>query len=185
MMQSMKHWYLLLIVGILFVVFGIWMFFYPVDSYLGLALLFGCSFLFSGIFESVFAVVNRKEMQNWGWSLVLGLFTLLFGIFLISNFGLTMVILPLYVGFVFLFRSLGAIGFSFDLKHYNVSGWGWLMALGILGVVFSCILIVNPVFAGMTLVVWTALGFIASGVFNIMLSLKVRRLHSFLKPIEK
>ena len=85
--------------------------------------------------------------------------------------------LPFYVGFVLLFRSVFAIGASIDLKNYYVMDWGYLMAIGILGVIFSFILLWNPLFAGMTLVFWTALLFIVSGAYSIYFSFKLKKLH--------
>jgi uncharacterized membrane protein HdeD (DUF308 family) len=49
--------------------------------------------------------------------------------------------------------------------------------LGILGVVFAFLLIRNPAIGGMTLVIWTGLALIASGIFNLFLSNKMRKIH--------
>ena len=72
-------------------------------------------------------------------------------------------------------------GFSIDLKSFGVNEWGWLLALGILGMLFSFILLWNPAFAGMTIVIWTSFAFIAIGIFRIFLSFKLKGLNDIAK----
>src|SRR5690606_18486524 len=129
----------------------------PASSYLVLAMLFSLGFLFSGIFEILFSVANRKQLDNWGWYLVFGIVTLVIGALLLINPVLSMGVLALYVGFTILFRSISTFSFALDVKRYGSPNWGWLLVLGILGAVFAIILIWNPVFAGMTIVFWTGL----------------------------
>jgi uncharacterized membrane protein HdeD (DUF308 family) len=175
--NSIKYWYIPLIVGLIFVGVGIWVFMTPSESYVALSFIFSISFLVSGIFDIYFAVSSREELDNWGWTLALGIVSAIVGILLLMNPEVSRVTLPFYVGFVLLFRSVFAIGASLDLKDYRVLDWGYLMAIGILGVIFSFILLWNPLFAGMTLVFWTALLFIVSGAYSIYFSFKLKKLH--------
>ena len=139
--NSIKHWYILLIIGLLFVGLAIFSFTRPLDTYLTLAVLFGAVFLASGFLEIIFSIVNREEIDNWGWSLVSGLLTLLVGLILVGHPGITMVTLPFIVGFAMLFRSIASIGHAIDLKKYKVADWGYLLTLGILGTLFSIFII--------------------------------------------
>lgn len=175
--QSVKHWYLHLIIGIVFIATGILAFTYPAQSYLALTIVFSVSFLVSGIMEITFATANRNVLENWGWTLVLGIFTTLVGIMLLANPAVSAVTLPLYVGFMLLIHSFWAIGSAFDLKDFGVSGWKFSLFLGILGVLFALLLIWRPAIGGMTLVIWTGLALIASGIFNLFLSNLMRKLH--------
>ena len=175
--QSIKHWYLHLIIGLIFIFAGIWAFTYPVQSYVALTIVFSISFLISGIMEIIFATANRNVMENWGWTLALGIFTALIGVMLLANPVISAVTLPLYVGFMLMLHSFWAIGTAFDMKDYGVQGWGFSLFLGILGVLFAFLLIWRPAIGGMTLVIWTGLALIASGVFNLFLSNKMRKIH--------
>lgn len=94
-----------------------------------------------------------------------------------------MAALALYVGFVILFRSISTVSFALDVKRYGSPNWGWLLALGILGALFAIILIWNPVLAGMTIVFWTGLAFLLSGIFSIFFSMQVRKLHKHSEKI--
>jgi uncharacterized membrane protein HdeD (DUF308 family) len=180
-----KHWYLYLIIGILFIGVGIWVFITPVASYFALAILFSVTIFVSGIFEIIYSIANRKEMDNWGWVLTGGIIDLLIGIWLMSSPLLSISVLPFVVGFMLMFRSMMAIGFSFDIRNLTYYGWGWLVALGILGLLLSFILIWNPLFAGLTIVIWTGGAFITLGIYRIILSFKLKQIQKLSKLTSK
>lgn len=175
--NSVKNWYILLIVGLIFLASGIYCFVSPEASFLALALFFGWSFLISGAIEILFSISNRDELENWGWTLIFGIITFLVGLLLLARPEITMLTLAFSLGFLVLFRSIGAISFALDLKNYeDNSGWGTMLVFGILGVLFSFLLLWNPGFAGMTIVFWTGLALVTAGIFSIYLSLKLRKL---------
>lgn len=174
--NGIKHWYLLLIVGLIYIAVGIWVFLTPLSSYLALSLLFSVSFLISGISEIVLSVSNRKELDSWGWKLTFGIISVLVGLLLLSNPAISIATLPVYVGFMSLFYSIVAISFSMQLKSLGAKDWGFTLFLGILGIIFSFILIWNPLFAGLTLVYWTGLAFITLGVYRIIFSVQLKKL---------
>ena len=155
--QSVKHWYLHLIIGLIFIAVGIWAFTSPIQSYAALTIVFSISFLVSGMMEVFFAISNKKVLENWGWTLALGVFTALIGAMLVSNPAISALTLPIYVGFMLMLHSFWAIGSAFDLKDYGVKGWCASLILGVLGVLFAALLIIRPVIGGITIVVWTGL----------------------------
>lgn len=176
--NSINHWYLILIAGLIFVVLGIWTLLTPVSTYLTLSVIFSVSFVIIGFIEIIFAISNRKEIDSWGWNLVNGILNLLVGLLLISNPAISILTLPVYVGFIVLFRSIMAIGTSLDLQNYELPDSGSLLIIGILGIIFSFILIWNPGFAGLSLAVWTSIALITAGVYSISFSLKLKKLHN-------
>lgn len=181
--DTIKYWYIPLIVGLFFVIVSIVAFTSPQSSLLALSILFALSFLFGGLSEIVFSIVNRNRMQNWGWSLAFGIITLVVGISLTVHPALSLNVLAFYIGFLFLFRSVAAFSFALDVKRYGSKNWGGLLALGIIGAIFSFILILNPVFAGMSIVVLVSLSFLFTGLFSIYLSFQLRKLHKSTKSI--
>lgn len=182
---TIKHWYLPLIAGIILIFMGIWTFKEPEKTYVALSFFFSLTFVISGLFETVFSFSNRKVIDNWGWNLVMGLITLVIGIIMFAKPEISMVTLPFYVGFVILFRSMNAIAISLDLKNYGVLDWGNIMALGILGLLFAIILLWNPGFAGLSIVIWTGMALIMAGVINILISMKLKKIHDVPKKISK
>ncbi|MBA6151333.1 HdeD family acid-resistance protein [Gelidibacter maritimus] len=181
--SAIKHWYIPLLVGVFFIIVSIVAFTSPGSSLLTLSFLFALSFLFGGISEAVFSVVNRHQLENWGWSLAFGIITFIVGISLMSHPALSISVMAFYIGFIILFRSVSAIGFAMDVKRYGDKNWGLLLVLGILGTIFSFILIWNPLFAGLSIVVLIALSFMFAGLFSIVLAFQLKRLHKSSKKI--
>lgn len=181
--NTIKHWYIPLLVGIFFVVVGLVVFSSPAGSLLALSLLFALSFLLGGISESLFALANRDRIDSWGWSLAFGIVTLIVGVLLLLNPALSITVLAFYIGFIILFRSIATIGFAFDLKKYGSKNWGALLLLGIIGAILAFLLIWNPLFAGLGVVVLVALSFLFAGLFSIFLAFQLRKLHHSAKRI--
>ena len=115
--NTVKHWYLSMFVGILFIILGIYVFTVPLETYVTLSYIFSISFLVSGILDIYFSISNRNSLSGWGWQLALGIMTLFIGIYLLANPAISITTLPLYVGFVLMFHSIMGIGFAFDLKE--------------------------------------------------------------------
>ncbi len=182
--NSVKHWYLLTISGMIFIALGIWVFATPLESYLTLALIFTLSFLASGISEIIFSISNRKEIDGWGWTLSMGLLNVLIGVLLSVHPEISITTLPFFVGFTVMYRSVYAISMSIDLRNYGVMEWGNLLALGIIGLIFSFILIANPLFSGLSLVVLTGVTFVIIGIYTIYYSVKLKQLNKLAKGIK-
>lgn len=180
---SIKRWYMPLIAGILLIILGIWTIATPVESYVALSVVFAIGFLVGGIFEVAFAIANKQK--DWGWSLVLGILNIIVGILLLANPAISMVTLPYYVGFVLLFRSISGIASAYEMKQYGILDWGTLMVIAVLGVIFSFILLWNPIFAGANVVVWTAIVFFVIGIYMIYYATRLKKLNKIIKEDKK
>lgn len=178
--SSINHWYLLLIAGILFIVGGVLTFTFPIVSYITLATVFAYLFLIEGVSEMIFAIANRKEIKGWGWTLFYGLLSFVIGVYLILNPGLSAATMPVYLGFFFMAKSLVGIAIGGKIqKDFGLGGH--LIAVGIVGIILSTILIVNPIFAGFTILLTTGIVLISSGVYSFLLGLRFRTLNQLMK----
>ena len=181
--KSIKHWYLLAISGVIFIGIGILVFTTPEESYAALSVVFSLSFLMSGIMESAFAISNRKIIEGWGWNLANSILSMIMGIFLLANPAVSSAILPYVVAFILMFRSIFAIGLSFDLKNYGIMDWGNILAIAILGLIVSFILLVNPLIAGISLVAITGTLFVITGIYSIFYAFKLKKVNKIVKKI--
>lgn len=175
LINAVKHWYIHAIVGVILILVGIYVFSVPLISYLVLATLFSASFAVTGILQIIFSISNRHELHSWGWHLAGGILYTMLGIVLIARPEISILTLPLVVGFFLLFQSVHAMGWSFDLKNLGYSSWGWITFLSAIGVIFSIILVTNPYFAGLSLVIWTGMTFIVAGFACIMFSIGLKK----------
>lgn len=177
--STVKHWYIPLIIGIVFIVCGIYIFTSPLETYIGLSVIFSISFIFSGIADLVFSIQNASSLRGWGWYLVSGLLSLAMGIYLVIRPDVSMATLPFVVGVTVMFRSFQLLGFSLDLKEAGSQKWGNLAVLSVLGILFSFLLVANPLFTGLSLVTLTALTFIFSGVASCMLAFDLKKVKGY------
>lgn len=177
--NSVKHWYLPLIIGVLFILFGIYIFTVPLETYLTLSIFFSASYIVSGLMDIFFSIGNNKTLKGWGWYLVGGIFTLAIGIYLAIYPGISMVVLPFFVGFTMLFRSFQLLGFSFDMKDLKILNWGNAAITSVLGIILSLLLLANPIFTGISLVTITALSFIFVGIASVVLAFNLKKLKDF------
>jgi uncharacterized membrane protein HdeD (DUF308 family) len=173
--RSVKHWYIPLIIGIILIAAGIYVFTVPLETYLTLSVLFSVSFIIIGLLDIFFSIRNHKILQEWGWYLVGGLLSVAGGIILSIYPGISIVILPFVVGFTLLFFSFLLMGFSFEMKSLGILNWGNAAILSVLGVIFSFMLIVRPLMSGISLVTVTGITFIITGVSSIVLSFNLRK----------
>jgi uncharacterized membrane protein HdeD (DUF308 family) len=174
--RSVKHWYIPLIVGIILIAAGIYVFMVPIETYLTLSVLFSISFIIIGLLDIFFSIRNHKILQGWGWYLVGGLLSLAGGVILSIYPGISIVILPFVVGFTLLFSSFLLLGYSFEMKSLGILNWGNAAILSVFGIIFSFMLIVSPLISGLSLVLLTGVSFIVTGGSSIVLSFDLRKL---------
>lgn len=175
--RPIKYWYLPMILGLLFLGLGIGVFLTPLASFVVLAMLFALFFLLTGLIDMVYAVTNKETIDRWGWSLLGGIIDFLIGVLLVAKPNISMVALPFFVGFGILFRSIMAIGWSLELKRFGGLNWGYLLTIGILGLIFAFIMLWNPLLGGLTIVFYTGFAFVIIGVFHVYLSLQLKKIN--------
>ncbi|MFC3196497.1 HdeD family acid-resistance protein [Parapedobacter deserti] len=177
--NALKFWYLPLIAGILHISLGIWAFLTPIGSFLALTVFLSIGIAAAGLLELIYAFSNRKSLTNWGWHLIGGLLNLIVGICLVSNPGISALMLSVFIGVWLLFRSIMATINAFEVKRQGERKWGWLLAAGISGVLFSAMILWNPVFMGVAIGLWMGVGLVILGIIHIALAMILRKLKTY------
>ncbi|WP_251619846.1 HdeD family acid-resistance protein [Odoribacter lunatus] len=172
--RSHKYWWLMLIVGILSILCGIWVFRHPVQSYFALAMYFCIMFILFGISEIINAT-SYQRVKNWGWSLAMGIIDLIIGLIFLSNLNWAIDILPYAVGFILMFLGIDFIGWSTQMQTHKITNWGWVLTGGILTLIFAFLIIFHPLFGIFNIIIWTGLAFIFGGLSSVIFSLTVRK----------
>ncbi|MFD1316168.1 HdeD family acid-resistance protein [Namhaeicola litoreus] len=173
--QSVKNWWIFLIIGILMIIGAIWMFNTPVESFVGLTVFFSMLIFISGILTIIYAIGHKDEIENWGLYLGGGILDLIVGFVLLKYPGVTIVLFSLFVGFWLLFRGIFMISGSFKMKKEGVHNWGWILVFGILTTIFAFFAIINPLVGASYLVFTLAFAFLLLGIGNIFISLQLRK----------
>jgi uncharacterized membrane protein HdeD (DUF308 family) len=166
--RSFRHWWAFLIRGILFVLVGIWMIASPATSFVALGFLFGLVIFIAGLGE-LLHVVRDKTAANRGWHLFLGIIDIILGLVLMAHVDFSVAILRIIVGAWFLLRGISLISFS------RVVGRSWVLTIGgIITALFGLLIIFNVVFGSLTIIIFIALAFVITGIFNIWLGLRMK-----------
>jgi uncharacterized membrane protein HdeD (DUF308 family) len=183
--RKVKHWWISLLVGILALILAVWALVTPVETLTAMIYVFIIMFFISGISDIGFALTNRDAMRGWGWSLVNGILEIVFGIILLIIPATVLTTILLYlIGFWVLFRSVWSVGEAIELQIIGIRGWGWFLALGILGIIASIIFIVSPVFAGIFVVALISLALMFYGIFRIYLAFGLRKINKIISRNE-
>lgn len=178
--SKLKHWYLLLIFGLISIFLGILVFNTPEQTFLVLSVAFSYCFMISGILEAIYSVLNKDHMANWGWYFALGILTFIVGAQLTVQPNLSVMLLTFYIGFWLLFRSMMYISSGIDLKKANSSNWLYVVFLGVLGVIFSLFLLWNPFITSIAISVWIGCALVCLGIIQIVLSFSLKRIKNHL-----
>ena len=176
--RAIKHWWLLAVAGILCILLGIVVFAFPLQSYVTLAILFGVLLLIVGAAKLISASTSANFFMMRGYVIVSGVLDLLIGIFLCIYPGVTLVALPIMMGFWMMYNSFVLIGFSGDFDTFGIPGSGWVIGGGILLLILSILVLVNPFGAGIaTVVILAGVGLIVLGILLSALAVKFRDIH--------
>lgn len=158
-------WWLELIGGILTIIVGALLLTSPAKTLVALAFALGVYWLFSGIWMLISMFIDHSA---WGWKLIMGILGIIAGFFLIRSPIAGAAALPAVVLFLLAFQALFT-GIMMLVLGFGGGGAGSII-LGIIGIVFGVILLLNATNpAWKVSLVWVAAIFaIVAGGFQVV-----------------
>jgi len=158
--------WLVLLLGIIAVLFGVLFFIYPIPTLEFLILLLGFYWLFNGIvvFISLFT-----DKTGRGWKLLVSILGIVAGILVLAYPLYSAILIPTVFAIIIGVEGL-IIGAVYLVQGFSGAGWGTGI-LGILSIIFGLILIANPLVAAVGLVLFLAGLAIVGGIAAIILAL--------------
>lgn len=176
--RAIKHWWLLLLAGLLCIVAGVLVFVFPMESYMTLSIIFGILMLLVGAAQLIIASSSGNYLAMRGYVIAGGILDLLLGVFLCIYPAVTVVLLPIMLGIWMMYHSFMIIAFGGDLETFRVGGSGWVTVGGILLLVLSILILVNPFSAGIaTVIVITGVGLLVFGALLCAEANMLRQIH--------
>ena len=143
-MKKVRTWWLLSIVGIIFIAVGTFSFLSPHSAYIKLLRFSGLALLINGLLllvASVYAHTSFHKERNW--MLAESVVDFLFGILLAFNPIVSWVIFPFLLGYWILAMGVIKICTSISLRK-NVRGWRYIFATGVLFCIFGFLIVYFP-----------------------------------------
>ena len=180
--RAVRHWWMLLIAGILCVAAGIAVFVFPLESYVTLSIIFGVLMVIVGAVQLIVASSSNNYLAMRGYVITGGVLDLILGFFLCLYPGVTLVLLPIMLGIWMMYHSFMIIAFGGDLDTFNIKGNGLVIASGIVLLILSILILMNPFSAGIAaVVVLTGVGLVVFGLILVILSVKLKELHKIIQ----
>ena len=168
-----------MLAGILCFAAGIVVFVFPLQSYVALSILTGVIMLFVGAAQLIVATTSGNYLTMRGYMIVGGIVDLILGLMLCVYPGVTMALLPVLMGMWMMYNAFMIIAFGGDLETFRLKGSGWATFGGILLLILSIIVLVNPFSAGIATVI------ILAGIGLLLLGLMLCCVAVILKGIDK
>jgi uncharacterized membrane protein HdeD (DUF308 family) len=167
-------WWLVLIRGVLAVIFGLYALFAPASALLALVFVYGFYAIMDGVTALVLGVRHRRT-SHWGWQVVQGVVSLLAGLVALFWPGPTVLALVLIIGVWSVVRGAAEIVEALTARRMGSSSWGWLLAGGVVGILFGIVLIAFPG-AGALALLWIIGWFaLVLGVVYVIGAFRLRR----------
>ena len=176
--RAIRHWWIFTIAGVLGIILGIAVFFFPLQSYVVLSILFGVLMLVVGAAQLIVANTSGNYLAMRGYMLVGGVLDLILGIFLCVYPDVTLLIVPVLMGLWLMYHSFMIIALGGDMETFRISGSGLVIVGGILLLLLSLLVLVNPLGTGIaTVVIFAGIGLLLFGLLLSALSFKLKNIH--------
>ena len=137
-----SNWWLILLRGICAVIFGLLTFVLPGVTLATLVLLYGAFALVDGVTALVAAIRGGAPAPRW-WLAIVGLLGIAAGLLTFFFPGVTALVLLYFIAFWAIATGVMEIAGAIRLRKEIDNEW-WLIAVGIISILFGVILVVAP-----------------------------------------
>jgi uncharacterized membrane protein HdeD (DUF308 family) len=168
-----RYWWMTLLRGLFWLVFGIVVITIPGMSLLSLALFLGITIFADGILNVVNAFGGRKEHENWWVLLLAGLAGIGIGALMFLRPDVTALALVFYIAIWAIAAGLLQIVGAVRLRK-EIQGEFWLGLAGLASVALGGLLLANPAAGALAMLSVIGAFAIVIGVVLILLAFKVR-----------
>lgn len=168
-----RSWGWVLAFGLLTLLLGILVVIDPSSSVIFVAVLVGIEFVISGIFRLVASFTHEAEGHRIWWVL-LGIVSIVVGVFLIRHLGVTISILPVVVGIFWIIQ--GVMEFFAAVANRDMPSRGWTMFMGVVGLVAGIVLVSWPIQSIVTLAWVIGIFLVVYGLMTTFSAFQVRKL---------
>jgi uncharacterized membrane protein HdeD (DUF308 family) len=167
-------WKLLLLRGILALLFGLLAVFLPAITFSTIILWLGAWLAINGVLMMVGSFQDKAEDKNWWIAMLAGIVSLLLGIYTFMNPTVTGAIIIVYLAIWSLIVGIAEIVFAIRIRK-EIKGEGWLIAGGVLSIIFGVLLLANPIQGGITLTLLLGIYAFIYGLFLVILGMRIRK----------
>jgi uncharacterized membrane protein HdeD (DUF308 family) len=164
-----RVWWVVLLVGIVFLGFGIVMLFNVAAGATAIAIIVGFFLIFDGLVEMI---SGGRRGGSRIWAVVLGILLVIGGIVVIAWPGVTFLVIAIVWGITMLVGGIARAVAAGMLRGY---GWGWLIVLGILEAILGIVMLAWPDVTAYVILLLIGIYSMVAGILQIILSFQLRK----------
>ena len=168
-----KYWWTLIVVGLLMIPCGLWLWTQPVLGYEVLSMLLGWLLILFGIVQLIVSINVKRKVKGWGWWLAGGIIDMLIGFILVGNLSFSETVLPFFFAFIFLYKGISNLTSAFYLYSTHKYWWVYLIN-AVLLLVLGFLFLAMPFMASFSIVFLCAAAFIYWGITLILFGYSLR-----------
>ena len=131
---------LYLLQGILMVVTGVLALIYPALASVGIVRLLGWFLIISGIFQGI-GLIGAREVPYFWLQLLSAVLAIVIGVLLLRHTDAGLLFFSVLFLIYFMIEGLVKVIFAFTIRPFP--NWGWVLASGLLGIIFALYLWAN------------------------------------------
>jgi len=168
------NWWMFLLGGVLYVIFGVLALARPGDALFALAVVFACFLLVDGIISVIRALGAKGADGRW-WVFFMGLVSILVALYALLGPVNTVL---LFV-FVIAWQAIlfGVATFMFGVSIRKVASSEWVLYLtGVLSVIFGALLLWAPGLGGLSVSLMAGAWALVVGILRVVFAFRVRSL---------
>jgi uncharacterized membrane protein HdeD (DUF308 family) len=162
--EMARSWQATLFLGVATLILGLIVSFHPTGSLNVIAVLLGVLMIISGIFHLI-RVFDVNEPHRV-WLGIAGLLFIVIGVVLIRHLHLTLAVIGLLIGIVWIVQ--GVVALIAGISGGSREGRGWWIAYGIISLIAGIVVAATPVSSLNVLAVLVGIWFIIMGVIEII-----------------
>ena len=149
--------------------------FAPGTALLALVFVFGAYAILDGVTALAVGIRHRKDDPHWVWHVVQGVVSVLAGVIAFAWPGVTVLAILFVIAFWSIVGGIAEVVESFMMRKRGSEGWGWMLAAGIVSVLFGIVLLASPNAALITLLWLVGVYAIVFGVIIVVWAVRLRR----------
>jgi uncharacterized membrane protein HdeD (DUF308 family) len=166
-----RAWGWVLFFAIVTLILGILIVADPSQSVVFVAVMIGIWFIVAGLFRLVASFTTEGEGHRVWW-IALGLLSLLLGVYLCRHVGVTLKVLPIFVGLLWIVQ--GVVEFFGAIANHDMPARGWTMFMGIVSLIAGIIVVSWPIQSITTLAWVLGIFLIVYGIMGIVSAFQVK-----------
>lgn len=170
-----KFWWVLLLKGLLSLLFAVFAFRYQEVTMNALFVWFSVFLIVDGLLDLVRVMANWNSTEDRWLFVMQGGISILLGVLIFRNPESYAVFLAWVLALWSIVTGVSRVAMGIKLRE-EIKGEGWLIAAGVLSVIFGFIILRNPSVGVSFMMMLLGLLALVSGIFFIFLSLKLRKL---------